>query len=186
MSWTLLTTEPIENLEQVLQVVRFYVLRWPVEEFHKCWKSDGTRVEDLRMQTHDNLLRIAIPMAFTAVRIMKLRDAHLHEQFHKHLPQPETGAQTTVPPRPERPCTDLLSNTQWQVLWLKIDHNAPLPNQPPSLSWAMRSIARLAGWMDSKRTGRPGYRTLWAGWKKLSDAVDTIRIAHLLEIPDTN
>ncbi len=183
VQWTLLTSEPIETIEDVLKIVKFYVLRWCVEEFHKCWKSDGTGVEDLRMQTCDNLLRIAIPMAFTAVRLMRLRDAHMNEQFHKRLPRLEATAQSPIPPVPQRLCTYLLSQIEWQTLWLKLDPTAPIPEKPPQLSWAMRGIARLAGWMDTKRTGRPGYRTLWTGWKKLSEAVDTVRIAHLLEIP---
>ncbi len=42
VKWTLLTSEPVESLDDIARVVTYYNLRWPVEEFHKCWKSDGT------------------------------------------------------------------------------------------------------------------------------------------------
>jgi hypothetical protein len=183
VSWTLLTREPVESLDALLRVVTYYNLRWPVEEFHKCWKSDGTNVEALRMQTRDNLLRIAVPMAFVAVRIMTLRDEYLGEQFRKRLPQVENRPEPESQPRPVRPCTYVLTDFQWQVLWILLHKDKPIPREgPPDLSWAMRGIAKLGGWLDTKRTGRPGYPTLWQGWRKLDDAVDVARLAQHLRI----
>jgi hypothetical protein len=182
VSWTLLTCEPIESLDDLARVLTYYSLRWPVEEFHKCWKSDGTNVEALRMQTRDNLLRIAVPMAFVAVRIMTLRDEYLGEQFRKRLPQLEGRPEPEFQPRPARPSIYALTDLQWQVLWLLLHKDKPIPKEPPDLSWAMRGIARLGGWLNTKRTGRPGYGTLWQGWRKLSDAVDVVRLAQHLRI----
>ncbi len=33
---------------------------WLIEEYHKAWKSGGTCVESLRMQTRDNLERMVV------------------------------------------------------------------------------------------------------------------------------
>lgn len=41
----LYTNEPINCATDTLQIVRYYELRWRVEEFHKAWKSAGTQVE---------------------------------------------------------------------------------------------------------------------------------------------
>ena len=180
VKWILLTHEPVESLDDLARVVTYYNLRWPVEEFHKCWKSDGTDVEALRMQTRDNLLRIAVLMAFVAVRIMNLRDAYLGEQFRKRLPQLESRPEPKKQPRPMRPCTYVLTDLQWHVLWLLLHKDKSIPEEPPDLAWAMRGIARLGGWLNTKRTGRPGYGTLWQGWRKLNETVDATRLARHL------
>lgn len=180
VEWTLLTSDPIESLDDLARVVKYYNLRWPVEEFHKCWKSDGTNVEALRMQTRDNLLRIAVLMAFVAVRIMTLRDEYLGEQFRKRLPQLESRSEPKKQSRPVRPCTHVLTDLQWHMLWLLLHKDKPIPEEPPDLSWAMRGIARLGGWLNTKRTGRPGYAALWQGWRKLNEAVDAARLAQHL------
>ncbi|USE35423.1 hypothetical protein [Endozoicomonas sp. SCSIO W0465] len=41
------TTEDIETFEDCRSIIRFYELRWRIEEFHKAWKS-GAGVERLR------------------------------------------------------------------------------------------------------------------------------------------
>ncbi|WP_111979291.1 IS4 family transposase, partial [Algibacillus agarilyticus] len=57
LRWVLYTNETIKNAEDAQRLVRYYELRWRIEEFHKAWKSDGTDVEGLRLQTVDNLKR---------------------------------------------------------------------------------------------------------------------------------
>jgi len=49
LSWKLYTSEPINSASDALKIVRFYELRWRVEEFHKTWKIAGTHVESFRM-----------------------------------------------------------------------------------------------------------------------------------------
>jgi hypothetical protein len=49
LCWYLYTNEPINNIEDAKRIVRYYELRWRIEDFHKVWKSDGTQVEKLRM-----------------------------------------------------------------------------------------------------------------------------------------
>jgi len=39
----------------------------------------------------------------------------------------------------------------------------------PSVKWAYQSIGKLAGWNDSKRTGRVGWKTLNEGLRKLDN-----------------
>jgi len=39
LCWVLFTTEPAETFEEARQLVRYYELRWKIEEFHKAWKS---------------------------------------------------------------------------------------------------------------------------------------------------
>jgi len=60
LCWILCTSEFVTSAEEARKIVRYYELRWRIEEFHKTWKSDGTEVEKLRMQSRENLKRIAV------------------------------------------------------------------------------------------------------------------------------
>jgi len=162
LRWLLLTSEPVDDAAAVSAVLRAYQLRWRVEEFHKAWKS-GTRVEQARLQSAENLERLAVLLAFVAVRLLQLREA---------FDTPEEEA---------RPCTEVLDEVQWKVLWMSRTRRA-LPSAPPSLRWAYEGLARLGGWGNSKRTGRAGWDTMWAGWFALHERVDGFRIAQQLAL----
>lgn len=154
--WLLLSSEPVATLAEVCELLRYYALRWRVEEFHKAWKS-GAGVEQRRMQSADNLERVAVILAFIAVRLLQLREA-LEE---------DTGHAT----RASRPCTDVLSAPEWKVLWITHNRKRP-PKRPPTLKWAYEAIAKLGGWADTKRTGRASWQTMWHGWFRLQERVD--------------
>ena len=49
LRWVLLTTEPVSSAEEARQVVRYYELRWRMEDYHKAWKS-GVGVERQRFR----------------------------------------------------------------------------------------------------------------------------------------
>lgn len=164
LCWMLLTEEPIDNFDQARQITRYYELRWRVEDFHKAWKSGGTGVEALRLQTKDNLKRTAIIMAFVAVRLLQMR---------------EIFSQAREKPDKSTPCDKLLDKEEWQTLWVTREKKA-LPDRVPSAVWAYKSIAKLGGWTDSKRTGVVGWKTLWDGWFRLQDKVDGMLAAKAL------
>jgi len=165
LCWMLFTSEPIVDFMQARQVTRYYELRWRVEDFHKAWKSSGTDVEELRLQDKENIQRVAVIMACVAVRLMQMR-----EIFHR-------AKQKSI--SVEIPCDRLLETQEWQVLWMA-DKKIALPEKIPSVVWAYEAIARLGGWIDTKRTGIVGWSTLWQGWYRLQDKVDGMMIAQSL------
>jgi len=167
LCWVLYTSEPINSVEDARTLVRYYEVRWRVEEFHKTWKTDGTQVEELRMQSRENLKRIAVIEAFIAVRLMQLQD----------LAQNNKQAELI-------PCTSCFSQLSWKMLWKKVEKKHPFPEEVPSLKWAYYAIAKLGGWYDSKRTGRVGVKALWTGWQKLTDLVEAYEIMKELQMED--
>jgi len=69
VEWFLLTTIPVDDPETAMECVRWYCLRWRVEDWHRVLKS-ACRVEDARHRTAERLKRsIAINMV-VAWRIM--------------------------------------------------------------------------------------------------------------------
>jgi hypothetical protein len=158
LEWILLTTEPTHCPQQALKVLRYYGLRWRVEEFHKAWKS-GAGVERQRHQRASNLHRAAVLLAFVAVRMLQLREA--------------------VDRTSEQSCQDVLERLQWQVLWASVEKSRP-PEKAPSLLWAYRALGKLARWTDTKGTGRMGWQTLWRGWHELQLRLEGYQAARLL------
>src|SRR5215210_3631773 len=55
LEWLLLTTRPVESLDQALEIVSWYTRRWIVEEFHKAWKT-GCRAEERRLAQAERLV----------------------------------------------------------------------------------------------------------------------------------
>lgn len=161
LRWVLLTTEPVGSAEQARRVVRYYELRWRIEEYHKAWKS-GVGVERQRLQSRQNLERMLVITAFVAVRLLQLRES-LRAVLDEH---------------PEPVCTTALTAEEWTVLWASTNKGKPLPAAAPSLRWACLAIARLGGFADTKRTGRPGWDTLWKGWDRLQQRIEGYQLAR--------
>jgi hypothetical protein len=158
LNWTLLTTEDIASHSDVFTVLQWYRLRWRVEEFHKAWKS-GTGIEERRLQSGPNILRLAVILAFVAVRLLQLREF----------------AQTS----PDEPCDSVLPTIEWQVLWAVVEKTPP-PAKAPSMKWAFLALGKLARWKDTKRTGRIGWDTFWTGWSTLQKHIEGVHAANLI------
>ncbi len=47
VAWTLVTTEPIDTVQDILAIIEYYRGRWPIEEFFKAIKT-GCQVEKLK------------------------------------------------------------------------------------------------------------------------------------------
>jgi hypothetical protein len=82
--WKLYINEPINCATDTLQIVRYYELRWRVEEFHKAWKSAGTQVESFRLQTPNNLEKIIVTTAFIAIRLLQMRELVSNKDIGKN------------------------------------------------------------------------------------------------------
>jgi hypothetical protein len=147
ISWMLLTTESVSTFEKAEAVVDYYSCRWVIEEFHKAWKS-GCKIEERKLQAIENLERMMVITAAVAVRILQLKAVA------------EAGDEDML-------CDRFLTTDEWQCLFAVTAQQEPLPDKPPTANWAYYSLAKLAGWTDSKRTGRVGWQTLWVGWEAL-------------------
>lgn len=163
LSWHLLTSEPVTNAEQAQQIVMHYEKRWLIEDFHKAWKSSGTRVEALRLQARVNLEKAVVILSFVAVRIQQLRFTGL---------QDDRGSQVS--------CENLYTPLEWKILWRKVEKKK-LPVKAPSMRWFYLSLGKLGGWKDMKRTGRVGWEVLWEGWFVLQSILEGYVLALSFE-----
>jgi hypothetical protein len=147
LDWLLWTTLPVRTASQCKRVVRYYKLRWRIEDFHKVLK-EGCRIERSQLKTAE---RIETLLAFScAAAVFLLQLTH--------------WART----EPHAPCTRVLTEAQWRVLW-EYSHRerAPPGLRPPTMREAVRLIGRLGGHLGRKCDGMPGIKTLWQGWRDL-------------------
>jgi hypothetical protein len=148
LHWFLWTTEPAATEAEILEVLRYYRLRWTVEDFHLTLKS-GCRVEDLRLGTAERLGKAICLYSAVALRLVALRNLAREE--------------------PDASCEVLLQRDQWQALYCYFHGRRPAAGlKPPTIREAVRWIARLGGHLNRTGDGPPGVRTLWRGWRDLT------------------
>ena len=142
VEWRLLTTEPIETVEQILHVVDWYRTRWLIEEFFKALKT-GCAYEQRQLESLQTLLIALALLAPIAWRLLLLR--HLAREG------------------PATPATVVLTARQLHVL-RAAPAGTTLP-QIPTVTDALRALARLGGHL--RQNGPPGWLVLARGFEKL-------------------
>lgn len=146
--WRLFTSEPVDTLALVSRVVGFYEQRWLIEEFHKCWKV-GCRLEERPFQSLDaveTLIAITAPIGARLLQFQCMADVS-----------------------PDAPANKMLTLEELECLHAMTKPGTPMPKAPPTNKEVYHTIAKLGGWMDTKRTGRVGWQAIWKGWSRFQD-----------------
>ena len=156
VEWMLLCNLPVTSFEEAYEKVRWYSLRWRIEMYHKVLKS-GFRVEACRLASAERLTKYLTVMSIVAWRLFMIT----------------LVARTD----PATPCSMLLADQEWKVLFLKANKNKPLPRKPPPVGHAVIWVAKLGGYLARKSDGPPGTVTLWRGWKRLADLAEGWNLA---------
>jgi Transposase DNA-binding/Transposase Tn5 dimerisation domain len=151
LCWLLVTTQPITKLEEAIQALREYALRWRIERFHFVLKS-GCQVEQLQLETADRLSNAVAVYSQVAVRLLRLT--------YLARVAPQTPVQEEFTPD-EIAVLDHCRQHQ--------EKNQQA--QVTTIQEAVRVIARLGGHLGRKGDGPPGAKTLWRGLRRLHDLV---------------
>ena len=154
LEWLLLTTRPIESLDQALEIISWYTRRWIVEEFHKAWKT-GCRAEERRLTQAERLVPLLGALAIVAVRLLTLRDAARRD--------------STAPA--DAPAAAL------KVLAAKLHRPAECFESNRAF---LRGVAQLGGFLARTSDGDPGWQTLWKGWSVLMTLVEGYELAQTI------
>lgn len=147
VSWLLLTTLPIETVEDVLRAIHYYVVRWGIETYFRTLKT-GCQVEKIQLETKSRLLNCLAFYNIIAWRILYL--THLNRTC------------------PELPCTAVFADREWKPVW-RIIRKEPLPKTPPPLNEFMKLITSLGGY-NNRQSDRPaGPQPVWIGLRRMLD-----------------
>lgn len=164
LDWLLLTNAPVTTIEQAMQVIGGYALRWRIEEFHKTWKSGDCNVESTQLRDAQAVMVWASILAAVAVRVERL----------KILSRTEPQLPATV---------ELSSHEVLALVLLKGTSRKSEPTaseSPLTISQAVQWIAELGGYTGKSSGGPAGSITIGRGLEELRVAVRLLHAVDLL------
>ncbi len=147
VEWLLLTSLPIDDIEQVQRVIQYYCVRWMIEVFFRVLKS-GCRVEERLFEYMDRLLTclaIYVIVAWRTLYVCRLGRSC-----------------------PDISCEAVFEPAEWKSVWKVMRRENP-PAHPPPLGMFIRLVAQLGGYVNRKRADPPGPQTLWIGLQRMHD-----------------
>ena len=144
VEWFLLTTIEITSAAEAEQCLRWYVLRWRIEDWHRVLKH-GCRIEDLAHTTAERLRRVIAINLVIAWRIMLMT---------------LLGRET-----PELPAEVLFSDIELRTLQAYAKKKSL--KLPLLLGDAVRIVAKLGGYLGRKNDPPPGHQIIWQGYTVL-------------------
>jgi hypothetical protein len=147
VEWLLLSSLPIDTVDQVRLVVQYYSTRWMVEVFFRVLKS-GCRVEDRRFEAVERLLPCLAVYLIVAWRVLYV--CRLGRSY------------------PEISCEAVFEPAEWQSVYVVVRREPP-PKVAPKLQEMIRLVAQLGGYVNRKRPDEPGPQTVWLGLQRLHD-----------------
>jgi hypothetical protein len=147
VEWLLLTSLPVDDIEQVRRVIQYYCVRWMIEVFFRVLKS-GCRVEERRFERIDRLLSCLAVYLIVAWRTL-------------YVCRLGRGC-------PEICCEAVFEPAEWKAVW-KVIHRIDPPRTPPSLGEMVRLVAQLGGYVNRKGADPPGPQTIWIGLQRMYD-----------------
>ncbi|WP_211274486.1 IS4 family transposase [Paenibacillus oryzae] len=154
IEWFLLTNIPLSSGEEAYEKVSWYVKRWQIERFHYILKS-GCGVEKLQQHDAEKLRRLILMYAIIALSLQRLT----------YLSRLD----------PTAPCTQVMSEDEWQVLYRIANQTKTLPAKPPTLHEAVLALAKLGGFLGRKSDGNPGVKVLWRGLQVFQNVLSSYR-----------
>ena len=80
---------------------------------------------------------------------------------------------------PKLPCTEILEDEEWKVIYVKINKTKNFPVAAPTIKTFVSWIAQLGGFLARKNDSEPGPIVVWRGWRKFAALYEGWQLAHL-------
>jgi len=146
--WKLLTDFEVGTLEQAVEKIRWYAMRWKIEVFHKILKS-GCRAEDAKLRAADRLVNLVAVFCIVSWRVMWL-----------------TMMARTAP---RAPPTIALTLPEIAILDRLVSIAGNRGAKPGTLQLYLTKLARLGGYLARASDPPPGNIVVWRGLRRLAD-----------------
>jgi hypothetical protein len=146
VEWILVTTLPIDQIDQVRQVVEYYCVRWNIEILFRTLKS-GCRIEQRRFEHVDRIIRcmgLYLIVAWRTLMVCRL------------------GREC-----PDADCETIFEPSEWKAVWTAVHRKKP-PKKMPRMKQMVHLVARLGGYVE-RRNSEPGPQTVWIGLQRMYD-----------------
>ena len=159
LHWRLLTTHPVDSVDDAWRIVDWYRQRWIIEQLFRVMKQQGLQVEASQLDSAERLLKliaIAAKAACVTMQLVQARDGDDRPAGHLFTAAEITTLDALVP--------GLEGATARQKN----------PHPCHSLAWAAWIVARLGGWDGYPSSRPPGpitfkngfehFRAIATGW----------------------
>lgn len=147
IEWLLVTSLPVTNFEEALEILKDYTCRWQIEIFFRVLKT-GCQIERLQLANAERLRPAFALYMIVAWRILYLTMLGRSD--------------------PNLPCDVVLDESEWKSIWVVTQKKAS-PRKPPSLQLMVRLIGTLGGFKGRKSDGEPGPKVMWEGMCRMHD-----------------
>ncbi|ATJ92304.1 MULTISPECIES: IS4 family transposase [Acetobacter] len=148
IDWKLLTNLPVQSLEDAIEKLEWYAMRWKIEVFHKILKS-GCKAEESRLRTAERLANLISVFCILSWRIFWLT------MLNRVAP---TASPSTA-----------LTGTEIELLDHMVNDNGAPISKPKALSVYLTKIARLGRYLNRANDPPPGNTVVWRGLSRLTD-----------------
>jgi hypothetical protein len=159
IEWMLLTSLPIENLEQAQTVIGWYRCRWEIEIYFRALKS-GCKVQELRLESDEGIEKALAIYMIIAWRLHNITMLAREE--------------------PDIPCNEVFDKKEWQLIY-KLQKKTK-PKDIPTIKEITRLLAMRGGFLGRKGDGVPGFETIWRGYVKILNYLEIESELHSLRL----
>jgi Transposase Tn5 dimerisation domain len=151
--WILLTSLPIETVDQIKEVLGIYKSRWHIEDYHKVLKT-GYQVDEIYLySSKEAIKKLLVLAAISACRLYWLI----------YIGRTEASIKAD----------QLFEEFEWKAVYVYFKE--PIPEECPPVSEIMLKIARLGGYKHNKHASPPGIKSIWIGYQHFTIAAQMYR-----------
>ena len=145
IEWFLMTNDPINDLNEAYDQVKYYQHRWKIERFHYTLKS-GCKVEKIQARTMEVTLKLIMMYSIISVFIMNIT-------YLARI-------------KPDLTCELFFYEDEWKLLYCLATKSNDIPQTPYTLKEAVKYLACVGGPKMAKSDGDPGLKAIWKGLER--------------------
>ncbi len=157
--WKLITNLAVDSFDDAVHKLQWYALRWKIEVFFKTLKT-GCKIESIRLDRADRLANCIALCCVVAWRISWL--AILQRQDPNAAPQA------------------VFTEDELHILENKTPTNRK--TAPRNLTFYVKAVASLGGYLDRASDPPPGTTVLWRGFERLKSLAEGFELATKTEL----
>lgn len=156
--WRLLTTHPVESMEQASRMIEYYKERWLIEQVFRLLKNKGLQIENSQMEIGKALICLTIMGLYVVNKVMLL---HNSAKSISPISIKDTFAAEEIA------CLESC-NKKYEGNTVKQKN----PHQKESLQWVYWIFSRMGGWKPHENKagvisifrGMQYFQQLFEGW----------------------